>query len=198
MPKSALLVVDVQNDFCPGGSLAVREGDRVVAPLNEYARRFAAAGLPVFASRDFHPERTRHFKEYGGSWPPHCVQGTKGAEFHPDLELPPGTHLVSKGSRFDEDAYSSFEGRGDDGRPLAEALRQLGVERLYVGGLATDYCVRASVLEALRKGFEAVVLVDAVRGVDLKSGDSERALDEMIRAGADTTRLGSIESELRG
>ena len=180
----ALVIVDVQNDFCPGGALGVSEGDRVVAPLNACAGRFAAAGAPVFASRDWHPARTSHFKEWGGPWPPHCVQGTPGAEFHPDLRLPAGTTIVSKGSDPDEDAYSCFQACDDAGRRFADVLRAAGVRRLVVGGLATDYCVKATALDARRAGFEVVVLADAMRAVDLQPGDGARAVAEMEAVGA--------------
>jgi len=188
----ALLIVDVQNDFCPGGSLPVPHGDEVVPVLNEYARRFRAAGLPVIASRDWHPAQTKHFQSGGGQWPPHCVQGTPGAEFHPDLRLPEGTIIVSKGMDPNQDSYTAFDAVTDDGRPLLQLLRDLGVRRLFVGGLATDYCVRASVLDARRQGFEVVVLRDAVRGVDLQPGDAERALQEMLAAGAREMTLAEV------
>ena len=183
-PDSALLVIDVQRDFCPGGALAVAEGDRVVAPLNAAAARFAAAGRPVIATRDWHPPRTVHFQAYGGPWPPHCVQGTPGAELHPDLALPDGAVVVSSGTREDEDGYSAFDARDPGGRPLADLLREQGVRRLYVGGLATDYCVKASVLDARREGFAVTVLEDAVRAVNVQPGDGERALAAMREAGA--------------
>src|SRR5215211_5595246 len=138
---AALIVVDIQNDFCAGGSLEVPNGDRVVPLLNEYAARFAAAGRPVYASRDWHPEKTKHFQEHGGVWPPHCIQGTRGAEFHPALRLPPGTIVVSTGMDPEDEGYSAFPSLLDDGRDLAIALRDAGVQRLYIGGLATDYCV---------------------------------------------------------
>jgi len=182
--RDALVVVDVQNDFCPGGALAVAEGDRVVAVLNRYAAAFAARGAPVFASRDWHPEQTRHFVAGGGPWPPHCLQGTPGARFHPDLRLPAGTVVVSKGMDPDEDAYSSFQARDEDGTDFATLLRRRGVRRLFVGGLATDYCVRATALDGLAAGFEVVVLEDAVRAVDVQPDDGERALTEMAAAGA--------------
>ena len=182
--RDALVVVDVQNDFCPGGALAVAEGDRVVAVLNRYAAAFAARDAAVFASRDWHPEQTRHFVAGGGPWPPHCVQGTPGARFHPDLRLPAGTVVLSKGMDPDEDAYSSFQARDDDGTDFATLLRRRGVRRLFVGGLATDYCVRATALDGLAAGFEVVVLEDAVRAVDVQPGDGERALTEMAAAGA--------------
>jgi nicotinamidase/pyrazinamidase len=180
----ALVIVDVQNDFCPGGALAVNAGDEVVPVLNRYAERFARAGAAVFASRDWHPAKTRHFKEWGGVWPPHCVQGTRGAEFHAGLSLPRGTEVVSKGMDPDADAYSAFQGETPAGKPLAEALAARGVRRLFVGGLATDYCVKATVLDARRHGFDAFVLADASRAVELQAGDAAGAMDEMKRAGA--------------
>ncbi len=182
--KDALVVVDVQNDFCPGGALPVTDGDEVVPVLNRYIQRFTAANLPIFATRDWHPERTRHFSTCGGVWPPHCVQGSKGAAFHPDLRLPDDVVIVSKGMGYDEDSYSGFEGRAAGGIKLADLLRQCGAERLFVGGLATDYCVKHTVLDGLKEGFQVVLLEDAIRGVDLQPGDSERAIAEMVRAGA--------------
>ncbi|HEU5329254.1 MAG TPA: bifunctional nicotinamidase/pyrazinamidase [Thermomicrobiales bacterium] len=182
--SDALLIVDVQNDFCPGGALAVAEGDAVVPVLNEYIARAQAAGMPIFASRDWHPPVTRHFALYGGPWPVHCVQGTPGAAFHPDLRLPPGTPIATTGDTAEDAGYSMFEGTLDDGRPLADALRERGITRVHVGGLATDYCVRATVLDALHQGFEARVLTDAARGVNVTPGDDQRALDEMAADGA--------------
>jgi nicotinamidase/pyrazinamidase len=194
--KDALLVIDVQNDFCPGGALAVEEGDQVVLVLNRYIDQFTKAGLPVFATRDWHPEKTSHFVTGGGPWPPHCIQGSKGAEFHPDLKLPPETVLVAKGhfvpsealsagTGAEEGGYSGFVGRDESGAKLADLLRQRGVERLFVGGLATDYCVKHTVLDGLTEGFKVVLLADSVRGVNLKPGDSARAIAEMVHAGAE-------------
>ena len=182
--RSALLVVDVQNDFCPGGSLPVSDGDSVVPVLNDYAARFAREGLPVIYSRDWHPAETTHFQTRGGPWPPHCVQGTYGAEFHPDLRLPAGAIVVSKGMGPAEDGYSAFVGRDAHGQKLESVLRELGVQRLVVGGLATDYCVLNSVLEALEAGLKVEVLCRGIRGVDLQPGDSARALEQMRSAGA--------------
>jgi nicotinamidase/pyrazinamidase len=182
--QDALVIVDVQNDFCPGGSLAVPEGDQVVPVLNRYARRFAEAGAPIFASRDWHPEKTTHFQAYGGVWPPHCVQGTRGAEFHPDLALPDGTIAVSKGMDPNADAYSCFQADDPNGMPFAAALGENGAQRLFVGGLATDYCVKATVLDAAREGFQVVVLEDAIRAVNVNPGDGEKAIAEMEAAGA--------------
>lgn len=185
----ALIIIDVQNDFCPGGSLAVTGGDEVVPVLNQYIERFTRAKLPVFTTRDWHPENTRHFKIHGGLWPPHCIQGTKGAEFRADLALPDDVVIVSAGMAPDEEGYSGFEGRDKNGMGLADLLRTRGVERVFVGGLATDYCVKETVLDALRHGFKAVLLEDAVRGVNLRPDDSERAIAEMVRAGATTSTL---------
>jgi len=180
----ALLLVDVQKDFCEGGKLAVSEGDQIVPVLNQYIEEFKAAHLPVFATRDWHPEQTIHFNTGGGVWPPHCIQGTAGAEFQPDLALFEDVVIISAGTRPDEQGFSGFEGKDGAGKPLLDLLHGQGVERLFVGGLATDYCVRSTVLDALRLGFRVVLIKDAIRGVDLKSGDSQRAIEEMIREGA--------------
>lgn len=181
----SLLIVDVQNDFCPGGALPVTDGDKVVPALNRYIERFEKARLPIFATRDWHPEKTRHFKVYGGLWPPHCIQGTKGAEFRQDLQLPADAVIVSAGMAPDEEGYSGFDGRDGRGMGLAELLRLQGVARIFVGGLATDYCVKHTVLDGVKHGFKVVLLEDAVRGVNLQPGDSERSIAEMLRAGAE-------------
>lgn len=182
--NAALLIVDVQNDFCPNGALPVPDGDRVVAPLNRALERFATAGRPVLASRDWHLPTTKHFQEHGGIWPVHCLQGSPGAAFHPDLRLPSDTVVLSKGIDTEQDGYSAFEALADDGRTLEEVLTSQGVRHLYVGGLASDYCVRSSVLDALRLGFSVTVLTDGVAGVDVQPGDSARAVAELGRAGA--------------
>ena len=187
--SSALVVVDLQNDFLPGGALGVPEGDQVIPVLNRYIRQFSAAGLPVYASRDWHPPVTKHFKEYGGVWPAHCVQGTRGAEFHPDLLLPENAIVVSKGMDPERDAYSAFDALESDGTSLAESLRRRGVSHIYVGGLATDYCVKWTAIEAPKNGFEMTVLVDASLGVNLQPHDSERAITEMVRQGAELTTI---------
>ena len=183
-PGSALLIVDVQNDFCPGGALAVAGGNEVVPVLNRYAEAFAAAGRLVIADRDYHPGRTTHFVEFGGTWPAHCVQGTHGAEYHSDLIFPPGTVHVIKGMGAEEDAYSVFQGKATDGQPFDALLEQHGISTLYVGGLATDYCVLQTVLDARKAGLDVVVLEDAVRAVDVQPGDGDRALAQMREAGA--------------
>jgi nicotinamidase/pyrazinamidase len=191
--RDALVIVDVQNDFCPGGALGVPGGDAVVPVLNRYAERFAAAGAPVFASRDWHPAKTSHFKAYGGVWPPHCVQGTPGAEFHPQLALPSDAAVISKGMDPSEDAYSCFQSETGDGMPFPATLGELGVGRLFVGGLATDYCVKSTVVDGVREGFEMVVLADAIAAVDLTPGDGAKALDEMRAAGALMIRFEELE-----
>jgi nicotinamidase/pyrazinamidase len=192
MPKEALLVVDVQNDFCPGGALAVSEGDAVVPVLNTYIKAFVSRGAPVYASRDWHPRMTHHFRDFGGIWPVHCVQGTPGAELHRDLALPPNSTVVDKGQDPNEDAYSAFQARTSGGATLDGDLRARGVERVYVGGLATDYCVKSTVLDALARGFQATLLVDASRGVNLQPHDSEDAIAEMVRAGADVATVEQV------
>lgn len=179
MSKQALIVVDVQNDFCPGGTLAVAHGDEVVAPLNELIEEFLERGDPVYKSRDWHPPQTKHFEAYGGTWPVHCVQNTKGAEFHPQLKDDPRIRVISKGLG-DTDCYSAF-----DETDLAEQLRDQGVQEVLVGGLATDYCVKNTVIDALKRGFKVKALKNAMRAVDLNPGDGERAIQEMRAAGAE-------------
>ncbi|MHB8577722.1 MAG: isochorismatase family protein [Dehalococcoidia bacterium] len=173
---AALIVIDVQNDFCDGGALPVAQGQAVVPVLNTYIERFRAAGRPVIASRDWHPVQTTHFAAFGGVWPAHCIQSTPGAAFHLDLRLPPDALIVSKGMGELEDAYSAFQARREDGAGLLHLLREAGLRQLYIGGLATDYCVRSSVLDALREGFQTTVLLDGSRGVNLKAHDAEEAI----------------------
>ncbi len=181
--KPALLVVDVQNDFCPGGALAVPDGDAILPRVNRTIELFVHRGLRVLATRDWHPRVTKHFKAYGGAWPPHCVQGTKGARFHRDLRLPKDAVILSKGMDPEQDSYSGFQALNDGGRDLESVVHDLGIDELFVCGLATDYCVRATALDALRRGIRVRVLDDAIKGVDLKPGDSEAALKEMSEAG---------------
>jgi nicotinamidase/pyrazinamidase len=178
--KKALIVVDVQNDFCPGGSLAVAHGDEVVAPLNRLMQEFLDRAEPVFQTRDWHPADTKHFEAYGGTWPVHCVQGTRGAKFHPDLLRDPRITIISKGTDESADGYSGF-----DGTNLAQLLRETGVDEVWVGGLATDYCVKHTVLDALREGFKVKALADAMRPVNLNPNDGEQAIKEMSDAGAE-------------
>ena len=176
--KQALIVVDVQNDFCPGGSLAVAQGDEVVAPLNKLIDEFLERGDAVYKSRDWHSPTTKHFQMYGGTWPVHCVQNTEGAEFHPQLKDDPRIHVVSKGLG-DTDCYSAF-----DETNLAAQLRDEGIEEIVVGGLATDYCVKETVLAGIKEGFKVKALENAMRAVELQPGDGERAIQAMRAAGA--------------
>jgi len=180
----ALLLVDPQNDFCPGGSLAVVDGDAVMPVLNAWAAAAELAGAPIFVSRDWHPPRTTHFAEFGGVWPPHCVAGTPGAEFHPALAVPADAIVVSKGMGEDEDAYSAFQARDGTGTPLATLLRARGISRLVIMGLATDYCVKESVLAGLHQGFAMKVVPAGIRAVNLQAHDGEEALQAMQQAGA--------------
>src|SRR3989442_2129884 len=178
--KKALIVVDVQNDFCPGGSLAVAQGDEVVAPLNRLIKEFLDRGEPVYKTRDWHPAQTKHFAVCGGTWPVHCVQDTAGAEFHPDLLDDQRITVISKGTDEAADGYSGF-----DGTNLGQLLRDEGVEEVWVGGLATDYCVKQTVLDAVRQGFEVKALADAMRAVNVKPDDGANAVEEMRQAGAE-------------
>ena len=178
-PSDALVVVDVQNDFCPGGALAVTDGDAVVPVLNEHIVAAQQAGSIVVASRDWHPEDHCSFDAQGGPWPRHCVRDTEGSAFHPDLKLPDDVLVVSKGKATDRDNYSAFDDTG-----LADTLHKRGVERVWVGGLAQDVCVRATVLDACDAGFETHLIAEATRPVDLNPGDGERAIEAMRAAGA--------------
>lgn len=183
-PSDALIVVDVQNDFLLGGSLVVPGGDEVIPELNRYIAAFQAKCLPIFATRDWHPPNHCSFKAYGGPWPPHCVAGTRGAEFAPGLKLPASTAVITlKGTEPDRDAYSGFERTDLDAR-----LRAVGIHRLFVGGLATDYCVLNTVKDGLALGYAVFLLQDAIRAVNVQPDDGRKAEDEMIRLGAVAVR----------
>ncbi len=181
MPTSpdALVIVDVQRDFLPGGALAVPRGNEVVPVLNRYLAYAAEHGWPVFATRDWHPPDHCSFESQGGPWPVHCVADTEGARFAEGLDLPSETMVISKGTDPNREAYSGFERT-----ELEERLKELGVRRLWVGGLATDYCVRQTVLDGLRRGFDVRLLTDAIRAVNVHPEDGDRAIDEMIAGGA--------------
>ena len=183
----ALIIVDVQNDFLTGGSLAVPHGDEVLPVLNGYIALFRQAQLPIVATRDWHPPEHGSFQAQGGPWPPHCVAGSRGAGFAVLLELPCESIIISKATAADRDAYSGFEGT-----ELDALLRKAGVARVFVGGLATDYCVLNTVRDALRLGYATVLLTDAVRAVDVQAGDGERAINEMLRGGAVAATLTQI------
>lgn len=175
----ALVVVDLQNDFLPGGALAVSGGDDVVPVLNRYIEAFTKRNLPVIATRDWHPPEHCSFEAQGGPWPPHCVANGEGADFAPGLKLPDDTIVISKAKQRDFEAYSGFQGTD-----LADRLRELGVRRLFIGGLATDYCVKATVIDALKARFAVCLLRDAIRAVDVDPGDGEKAVQHMLTLGA--------------
>jgi nicotinamidase/pyrazinamidase len=175
----ALLVVDVQRDFLPGGSLAVPHGDAVVAPLNGYMDDFAARHLPIFLTRDWHPEHHCSFHIAGGRWPVHCVRGTPGAQWAAQLRIPPEAQVISKATDERAEAYSAFSGTA-----LGSLLRESGVRRVFVGGLATEFCVHDTVIDARALGFEVVVLGDAIRAVEAHSDRESQAMADMIRHGA--------------
>ncbi len=183
----ALLLVDVQNDFLPGGALAVPDGDAVIPVLNRYVAKARAAHVPTYASRDWHPRDHCSFKAQGGTWPPHCMAGTPGADFAAALDLPAKTEVISKAAERDKDAYSAFEGTG-----LASRLRKAGVTRLLIGGLATDYCVLNTGRAALKHGFEVLLLTDAIRAVNVKPRDGDEAQAEMLRLGARPVTFGDL------
>ncbi|MGQ9479047.1 MAG: nicotinamidase [Thermoproteota archaeon] len=182
--RSALIVVDVQNDFMPNGALPVRNGDKVVEPLNKYIELFEKNGGLIVFTRDWHPPNHVSFKNRGGPWPSHCVKGTRGAEFHHLLRIPRDAVIVSKADEPDKEAYSGFQGT-----KLASILRERKVEKVFIGGLATDYCVKSTVLDALRKGFKTYFLSDASQGVDVNAGDSKKAVEKMVKNGAVTIVL---------
>jgi nicotinamidase/pyrazinamidase len=185
--SDSLIVVDVQRDFCPGGALPVPECNRTVAVLNRYIDIFNESGAKTFATRDWHPPNHISFKPHGGPWPPHCVQGSRGAEFHPDLKLSKNIRIISKATDPSRESYSGF-----DGTELEDDLRRNRVRRLFIGGLATDYCIKNTVFDALKLGFETVLLLDATRGIDQKPRDSQEAIQEMIRRGAKTAVLSEV------
>lgn len=180
----ALVAIDVQNDFCSGGSLEVPGGDEIVPVMDRYIDLFLSKGLPVFATRDWHPKNHSSFEEQGGPWPGHCVAGSKGAQFHPELHLPDSTVVISTATKAEKEAYSGFEGT-----ELNDRLKAAGIHRLLIGGLATDYCVLFTVKDALKNGYEVILLQDAVRAVDVQPGDGDKAIEEM-------TRLGAVSAEV--
>ncbi len=183
----ALIIVDVQNDFLPGGNLGVPDGDAVLPVMNRYLELFRRAGLPVYATRDWHPEGHCSFKAQGGPWPPHCVAESEGAAFARELKIGEDVDVISKATTVEKDAYSGFEGTD-----LAERLRKQKINRLFIGGLATDYCVLNTVKDALREGFQVLLLEDGIRGVEVNAGDSKKAIEEMHALGARSIRLEDV------
>ncbi|HIP56787.1 MAG TPA: nicotinamidase [Ignisphaera aggregans] len=174
----ALIIVDMQRDFMPGGALPVPEADTIVPIINRYIQIFENRGATVVATRDWHPVNHISFTTRGGPWPPHCIQGTSGAEFHPDLALPESTVIVSKATDPDKEAYSGF-----DGTNLNNILRERGVNRIFVCGVATNYCVKATAIDGIKLGYTVIVLLDAVKGIDIPPGSVDMALNEMLDAG---------------
>lgn len=177
--KTALILVDPQKDFLPGGALAVPGGDEILEPVNRLVEHSERRGHPVFLTRDWHPADHSSFTENGGPWPPHCIADTPGAEFHSGLNIPGAAAIVSKATSADVDAYSGFQGTD-----LSDRLRKLGVSRLIIAGLATDYCVKNTVLDGLQLGFSVTVIRDGIRAVNVDAGDEAAALEEMTAAGA--------------
>lgn len=180
----ALLIVDLQNDFLPGGALAVPRGDLVIAPINALIDLYHERGLPIYASRDWHPEDHCSFTAQGGPWPPHCVAATEGALFSEALQLPEEAIVISKALTAAQDAYSAFNGTG-----LARSMLADGITRLAVCGLATDYCVLNTVLDGIEAGFEVLLALEATRAVEVKPGDGDRAIAGMLAKGAVPVRL---------
>lgn len=186
-PGDALLIIDVQNDFLPGGKLGVPHGDEVIPRLNDYLRIFITHHLPIYATRDWHPSQHCSFHSQGGKWPTHCVAGTFGAEFATTLQLPESTIVISKATTPEEDAYSGFQHTN-----LDASLRSAGVQQLLIGGLATDYCVLNSVRDALNRGYHVYLLIDAIQAIDAQPGDGLRALREMNNLGAQFITLQKV------
>jgi nicotinamidase/pyrazinamidase len=191
--KKALLIVDMQIDFCPGGALGVPGGDTIVPRVNRYIKIFQKKKLPIFLSRDWHPIKTRHFKDFGGVWPVHCIHNSKGSAFHPKVKVPKEGIFLYKGMDPEKDSYSVFQAEDESGMAFANLLKVLGVTELYIGGLATDYCVRFTSIDALKRGFKVKLLIDAMRGVDLKARDSEKAIKEAVKLGAKKVTIKNVE-----
>ena len=185
----ALIVVDMQNDFMPDGVLPVKDADKIIPRINEYVKLFEKKSNPVFYTRDWHPENHISFKGYGGIWPPHCVQETQGAMFHKDLYFPlDNKFIISKGTSKDFDAYSGFQGT-----ILDELLKERGIKRVFICGVATDYCVKNTALGALNLGYQTFILQDAIKGVDVNKGDSEKALELLLSKGAVLTNINELK-----
>ena len=184
MSERALLVVDIQNDFCPGGALPVPDGDKIIPVVNNLIHIFSGNKEPVFATRDWHPQETSHFNTHGGIWPPHCIQSTKGAEFNPNLKLPKNFILISKGTQPGENGYSAFTGEDKiHKKKLLENLLQVSVKKVFVVGLALDYCVKETAIAAKQYGFEVVVFENGTRAVNVKPNDGWLAKIEMLNTG---------------
>lgn len=186
-PKTALILVDIQNDFCPEGALAVTDGDAVVAPANQLIDYFTKKQWPIILTRDWHPVDHISFKENGGIWPAHCVAETPGAAFHADLNIPKNAIYINKATETKTEAYSGFSGT-----ELETILKKQGVSRLVIAGLATDYCVKQTVLDAKKLGIETIVVKEAIRAVNVKPEDGVTAIAEMEKAGAKMKTVAEI------
>lgn len=190
--KTALIIVDVQKDFCPGGALAVEDGNKVLEPANRLIRFFEDRGWPICFTRDWHPGNHCSFEAQGGPWPPHCVAGTAGADFHDDLFMPEGATIISKATGPEADAYSGFEGTG-----LGPQLKRQGIDHVVVAGLATDYCIKNTALDAHRLGFGVTVALDAVRAVNVKPEDGRCAIKHMQIRGVEFFESDEVIHRLR-
>jgi nicotinamidase/pyrazinamidase len=186
-PADALIIVDLQNDFLPGGSLGVPQGDEVVAPIQQLIDLYQAHGLPIYASRDWHPAGHCSFTDQGGPWPIHCIAGSHGAAFSSAIDLEQFSTVISKATTVEKDAYSAFNGTG-----LGEQMRARGIQRVAVCGLATDYCVLNTAKDALAEGFATLLVLDAIRAVDVHPGDGTRAIAQMQDAGAQPVHVDRI------
>jgi nicotinamidase/pyrazinamidase len=184
MPKKALLVVDLQNDFCPGGALGINDANKIIPAINRYISKFQQNNCLIIATCDWHPADSTHFDKRGGLWPVHCVAKTHGAEFHPDLKIPDDIIIVYKGTGINEDGYSAVSAKTNEGIGLSRLLRNYNVEEVYICGLATDYCVKFSTLDLTNEEFKVYILLDAIKAVNLKPDDEAQALEAMRRAGA--------------
>jgi len=186
-PADALIIVDLQNDFLPGGALGVPQGDEVVAPIQQLIDLYQSHGLPIYASRDWHPEGHCSFTAQGGPWPVHCIAGSNGAAFSSAINLEQFSTVISKATTVEKDAYSAFNGTG-----LGEQMRARGIARVAVCGLATDYCVLNTAKDALAEGFATLLVLDAIRAVDVNPGDGARAIAQMQDAGAQPVHVDRV------
>lgn len=185
--KCSLIVVDLQNDFITG-SLAVPGASQIIDRVNGYIKKFEKVGAEIFFTKDWHPITHCSFRENGGIWPTHCVQGSRGAEFHPNLRIPERARIIAKGTDPRKEAYSGF-----DDTPLEQELRRLGIAKVFICGVATEYCVRATVLDSLARGFETYLLEDAIAAVNLNPEDGKRAILEMIEKGAKLLHIQELD-----
>lgn len=194
MRNIALIVVDVQNDFCPGGSSSVPDGDQIVESINGVMAYAKQSGMLIIASRHWHPRQIKYSDMDGGSWPVHCVLGTVGAQFHPKLKLEEGFFIISKGMSDQNEGYSAFGGFTSDRIALLELLKAKNIERVYIVGLATDYCVKATAVDAVMFEFDTYLLLDACRAVNIKVNDGAKAIEDMRLAGVKIVSTGKFLS----